>query len=428
MYSDKTVRNILSNNTPLHVNSDRLWQDFKELAQIGETRSGGVARLALSNEDLRARLWFANKLETFGLVIHDDEAGNVSGILPAKDTKAPTFLIGSHLDGVPDGGKYDNAVGIICAIECARVIAEAEIELPFHLEIINFTDGEGCWQSLFGSRAISGKIAENYMSDASTDYAPFRAALIRAGISPGKVAQARRHPHSIAGYLQLHIEQGYRLDEARMPIGIVTDIVGRTTYQVTFFGEAGHSGTTKTETRRDALRGAADFITQAHNSIREKYPEGVFNCGNVTVLPGAFNIIPSKACLTVECRHHNERTLSDMEAHILRLAQEVAINHHLTVNQKREIHMPAAPMSSKIIQAIATTCQQLNIPYIETVSYAGHDAQMLFDIAPTGMIFVPSVGGISHSPKEFTEWDDVVRGANVLLHTVLYLAQNHPRK
>jgi len=409
----------------LHVNAERLWRDFIELSQIGETRAGGVERLALSNEDLKSRLWFANKLEAIGLTVTDDEAGNVSGVLSTDNPEAQTFLIGSHLDGVPDGGRYDNAVGIICALECARVIHDAGIKLPFHLEIINFTDGEGCWQSLFGSRALAGKLTENYLSDHPTDYAPFRAALNRAGISPAKVKKAYRNPQQIAGYLQLHIEQGYRLDEAKIPIGIVTNIIGRTTYQLTFYGEAGHSGTTKLENRRDALRGAADFITQAHHRLHEKYPQGVFNCGNITVFPGAFNIIPSEAHLTVECRHHDERRLSDMESDMLTLAQEVALDNHLTIKQMRETHMHAATMSPNIIHSIKTTCQHMNIPFLEVVSYAGHDAQMVFDITPTGMIFVPSVGGISHSPKEFTEWDDIVRGATVLLHTVLRIANNY---
>jgi hydantoinase/carbamoylase family amidase len=422
------LSNKLNTQDDLRVNSDRLWRDFIELSLIGETRAGGVARLALSNEDLRARLWFANKLEANGLHVYDDDAGNLSGVLSCGNPKAKTLLIGSHLDGVPDGGRYDNSVGIICALECARVIQVAGIKLPFHLEIINFTDGEGCWQSLFGSRALANKLTDNYMSDTPTDYAPFRAALMRAGISPAKVKNAKRNPHHLAGYLEIHIEQGHRLDDAQIPIGIVTDIVGRTTYQMTFYGEAGHSGTTRRENRRDALRGAAEFITQAHRLVEENYPDGVFNCGNILVSPGAFNIIPSEAQLTVECRHYHKRTLADMESRILKLAQDTAIANRLTVSQKREIHMPAAHMSPEIANHIRTACQHLHITYLDIVSYAGHDAQMMFDITPTGMIFIPSKDGISHSPKEFTDWDDVVCGANVLLHTILQIANHYDAK
>ncbi len=411
----------------LRVNSERLWRDFIELSHIGETRAGGVERLALSNEDLRARLWFANKLETIGLHVYDDEAGNWSGVLPCGNIKAKTFLIGSHLDGVPDGGRYDNSVGIICALECARVIQSAGIQLPFHLEIINFTDGEGCWQSLFGSRALANKITDNYMTDTPTDYAPFRAALMRAGISPAKVKNAKRAPHHLAGYLEIHIEQGYRLDDAKIPIGVVTHIVGRTTYQMTFFGEAGHSGTTRLKNRRDALRGAAAFISEAHRIVQQEYPTGVFNCGNVHVSPGAFNIIPSEAQLTVECRHYDKRILADMESRILKLAQDIAIQNRLTVSQKRETHMPAAPLSPDIANHIRTACKKLNTVSLDVISYAGHDAQMMYDITPTGMIFIPSQGGISHSPKEFTAWDDVVLGANVLLHTILNIAEKYDK-
>lgn len=422
---NKVEHHPLNTYDNLRVNSERLWRDFVELSLIGKTSSGGVERLALSIEDLQARLWFANKLEACGLHVYDDDAGNLSGVLPCDNPKAKTFLIGSHLDGVPDGGRYDNSVGIICALECARVIQSAGVKLPFHLEIINFTDGEGCWQSLFGSRALANKLTENYMSDTPTDYAPFRAALMRAGISPAKVKNARRAPHHLAGYLEIHIEQGYRLDDAKIPIGVVTHIVGRTTYQMTFYGEAGHSGTTRPEHRRDALRGAAAFISEAHCLVEKEYPTGVFNCGNVHVLPGAFNIIPSEARLTVECRHYDKRILAEMESRILKLAQDIAIQHRLTVSQKREIHMPAAPLSPDIANHIRAACKKLNAAYLDIISYAGHDAQMMYDITPTGMIFIPSQGGISHSPKEFTEWDDVVLGANVLLHTILEIAEKY---
>ena len=248
----------------LKINPARLQQSFDELSAIGATVDGGVSRLALSNEDLEARAWLANQFESFDLMVRDDDAGNLSGVLPSDNPDARTLLIGSHMDSVPNGGRYDSSVGILAGLECLRTIRERGISLPFHLEAIDFTDEEGCWQSLFGSRAVTGHIDKSFASDHSVDYGPFRAALFRAGIRPGDVYKAKRNADDLFGYLELHIEQGYRLDNEGKTIGIVSGIVGRTTYQLTFYGEASHSGTTAMTERHDALLGASDYVCAAY--------------------------------------------------------------------------------------------------------------------------------------------------------------------
>ncbi|GAB4324824.1 MAG: Zn-dependent hydrolase [Phototrophicales bacterium] len=407
----------------LRINTQRLEIDFNELAEIGATKEGGISRLALSNEDLQARAWLANRFSQAGLLVRDDDAGNLSGVLLSKKQNAKHLLIGSHLDSVPNGGRYDSSVGLLAALEAVRSIQEAKIKLPFHVEIIDFTDEEGCWQSLFGSRALTGTLTENYLYDHNVDYGPFRAALYRAGIRPADVYKAKRDPSSLVGYLELHIEQGYRLHEAGIDIGVVTGIVGRTTYDIRFYGEATHSGTTRASARRDALRGAAVYICRAYELVQNNFPDGILNCGNIQVFPGAFNLIPSEARLTVECRHQNREALAEMESQLTRLAQEVAAEYRLTTNSQRVVHMPAAAMSGETISYIEQACDILNVSHMRLVSLAGHDAQSMSNFTPSGMIFIPSVNGISHSPREFTEWRHVVSGANVLLHTILLMAQ-----
>lgn len=409
------------------INSDRLLADFNELAEIGATHDGGVTRLALSNEDLQARAWFANRIEAAGLNIQDDDVGNLSGVLMCDNPRARRLLVGSHLDSVPNGGRFDGAVGVLAALECARTIQDAGIKLPFHLEIIDFTDEEGVWQSLFGSRGLTGNLSHNYVSDRDGDYGPFRAALFRAGIRLSDIHKAKRNPASVAGYLELHIEQGYRLDTTGINIGVVTGIVGRTTYEITFYGQASHSGTTETSRRRDALLGAATFITAANKVWRENYASGVLTCGNITVAPGSFNIIPAEARLTMECRSPDKDALAEMEAEMLRLAQNEAETQGLHVTWKRKAHMPAAAMSDKMITIIEDVCAEMNISHKRLVSYAGHDAQMMSTFTHAGMIFIPSVDGISHNPKEFTRWENVVEGANVLLHSILRLAAQNSK-
>ncbi len=404
------------------INTQRLSLDFNELAEIGATVDGGISRLALSLEDLEARAWLAGRLEAAGLEIRDDDAGNLSGVLRCRDDNAKTLIIGSHLDSVPNGGRFDGAVGIVAGLECLRSIRETGIELPFHVELIDFTDEEGCWQSLFGSRALTGTLKENYTTALSDEVAPFRAALFRAGIRPQDIVRTKRNPETLYGYLELHIEQSYLLDDAGIDIGVVTAIVGRTTHHITFHGEASHSGTTRTSARRDALLGAANFITGVHRLGRDAFPDGVVNCGNIDVKPGAFNIIPSEACVTVECRHCDRDTLQTMEEAIKAYAKQIAEENSLEVSIHRAVHMPAATMAGQMVLSIEQACANLNVSCMRLNSLAGHDAQSMSSFTPTGMIFIPSVDGISHSPKEFTHWENVLTGVDVLLETILLLA------
>ncbi|GAB4511771.1 MAG: Zn-dependent hydrolase [Anaerolineae bacterium] len=415
---------VINNLVNLKINAERLRANFEELGQIGATIDGGISRLALSNEDLEARAWLANQFESAGLIIQDDDAGNLSGIYYSAKPGAKTLLLGSHMDSVKNAGRYDSSIGILAALECVRTLKEAEVELPVHVEAINFTDEEGYWRSLFGSRALTGNLENTRIEDKSVDTVQFRAALFRAGIRPSDVHQALRNPATLAGYLQLHIEQGYRLHQWGIDIGVVTGIVGRSTYEITFYGEASHSGTTSPEMRRDALQGAASYITAAYEMVAKEFPDGVFNCGNVVVEPGAFNIIPAESRLTVECRHPQEEVVVAMESALIRLAQEQAIKYRLSVNTRRVIHMPAAVMSDWMIGKITASCEKLACTYTPLIGYAGHDAQIMSNFTPTGMIFIPTVDGISHSPREYSEWEHVLKGTTVLLYTILAIAQD----
>jgi beta-ureidopropionase / N-carbamoyl-L-amino-acid hydrolase len=408
----------------LHINGERLKADFDELAQIGETVAGGISRVALSNEDLEARAWFANRIDDAGLEVRDDDVGNLSGVLRSKKHSAKTLLIGSHLDSIPNGGRYDGTIGVLAGLECLRTIKAANLKLPCHLEVVDFTDEEGSWQSLFGSRGMAGRLTPMDIGDVTMDNTAFRAALSRAGISPYEVTNAKRDPKTLYAYLELHIEQGNRLEQERKTIGVVTNIVGRSTLQVTFLGQAGHSGTTAREQRRDALQGAAYFIMMAHQHVRETYAEGIFNCGNISVKPGAYNIIPEQAILTVECRHVDEAVLAEMEETVAMLARACANDYLLSAHTKRLIHMPAAKMAERCMSAVERSAAYFGLPQMRMVSYAGHDAQIISSVTDAGMIFIPSLGGISRNPREFSRWEDVVMGANVLLRTILDLALN----
>jgi hydantoinase/carbamoylase family amidase len=206
-----------------------------------------------------------------------------------------------------------------------------------------------------------------------------------------------------------------------MDIGVVTGVVGRTTYHVTFYGESSHAATTTRENRRDALHASARYIVQLHELIDE-YPEGIVNCGDVRVKPGAFNVIPSEAVLRVECRHPDETTLHEMEQRLIQLAEDIAAQHQLRVECREVLHRPAVTMAEPLLQIIDEVCDEAACKHQRMVSLAGHDAQILSPFTPAAMIFIPSVEGYSHNPREFTEWHHIELGANILLQTVLKLA------
>jgi acetylornithine deacetylase/succinyl-diaminopimelate desuccinylase-like protein len=354
---------VTSNRPTLRINSERLLRDFEQLSEIGATVGGGVSRLALSNEDLAARSWFADRIEEAGLQVRDDEVGNLSGWLCADDPGAKTLMIGSHLDTVPNGGRYDGAIGVLIALECLRRINEAGLKPRCHLEAINFTDEEGAWKSLFGSNGVIGKISAADIDDALLDNMPFRAALYRAGIMLEEIQNARR----------------------------------------------------------DALQGAAVFIISAHQLIRSEYADGVVNCGHLSVALDSFNVVPAEASLRMEIRHPETPTLVEMEARPIRLARECARDHRLTVSTQRVLYREAERMSPEFARQFQLACGAENVRCMPIASYSGHNAKIMNQMAPAGMIFLPSVDGISHNPREFTEWRHVELGANVLLRTILQL-------
>lgn len=406
----------------LRIDSERLLADFEALAQIGATMEGGVTRLAFTYPDQLARAWMADRILDAGFLLRDDDAGNQSGVLLSEYEHAGTLLLGSHLDTVENGGRYDGSVGVLAGMEVMRVLQASGARLPFHIEIVDFADDEGTWESLLGARALTGVLRPEMLNDTRIDRAPLRAALSQAGLNVRNIFNAAREPAEIVGYLELHVEHGTRLERASTPIGAVTGIVGRSTHLVTFHGEKGHSGTSDMYQRRDALRGAALFIVRAHDAMRERYGDGIFHCGNIEVHPGAFNIIPDLARITAECRHVDGDMLLLMETLMNEIARQCASTYGLTVSPECTARMPTAQMDSRFITLIEASADTLGLSHLRLASYAGHAAQFLGHFTPSGMIFVPSVRGIGHSPDESTRWDDVVNGANVLLHTILRLA------
>ena len=406
----------------LRVNSDRMLESFNQLALISATADGGVHRPTFSVSHLAARKWFREEVERAGLEFYMDGAGNHSALLTIQHSNAPTLLLGSHLDSVPNGGRFDGALGVIAALEVLRTIKESGIKLKVNIEAIDFTDEEGTLVGLLGSAALAGHLSQKDLQSPRGGRENLVEGMMRAELSDESMLSAARPKESLAGYLELHIEQGKRLERANIDIGIVSAIVGIWSYRLTFIGRADHAGTTTMDDRLDASLGASAFTLAAREMVVREFPNCVVNVGKMKFTPGAFNIVPAQVEVSLEFRSPDEEEFKRLDAALLSLAQAEATRFGLEL--KVEFlgkHSPSI-MSDVVQKAYASACGDLGLSHVSLTSGAGHDGQSLADLCPVGMIFVPSVDGASHSPREFTKWEDCVNGANVLLQAALKLA------
>jgi N-carbamoyl-L-amino-acid hydrolase len=406
----------------LKINAQRLLDDLETLSQIGRMPGGGVSRPAMSPADLEGRAWFRARVEAAGLEFRQDGAANLSAVLPAPDPSARTLLTGSHLDTVPDGGRYDGALGVLAALEALRTISETSLSLPVHLEAISFTDEEGELQDQLGSQAVAGTLTARDLERPRGGGDRLAAGMRRLGLTPQSVLAARRDPESLLAFVELHVEQGPRLEAAGTNIGVVTAVVGIRSYWLRFTGQAAHAGTTPMDARSDAVWGAAAFVAAARDLVMTRFSPGVLNCGQIEVRPGAFNIVPAEARLALELRHGSEALLDDMEETLFELAEELAQAQGLALGRELVARVVAATLDEGLMRSIEGAAGRLGLSHERMFSFAGHDAQAVSAITPSAMLFVPSVGGASHNPREFTRLEDVVNGANTLLHTLLGLA------
>ncbi len=405
----------------IQIDRERFLDSLHQQAEIGGNIEHGMNRTTFSPTDLEIRAWFAAQIRASGLEYHIDGAGNQSGILRSAQPDAKTLLIGSHLDSVPNGGSYDGALGVIVGLEVVRALRDAQADLPFHVEVINFTDEEGTLRGLLGSMAFAGKLTRDDLLNVRGGPERLETALNAAGLNIDSILSAARDPQSLLGYLEVHIEQGTRLEEAGIDIGIVTGIVGVRSFWLTFNGEAAHAGTKPMAARKDALWGASAFIQQARERIMHDYFPGVVNFGNMQIEPGAFNIVPRLVRLALEFRHGDLSTLDEMQTVLMGLAGQCADQYGLSLIVQPVDNCPPALMAGHLIETVEQAADACGLSYTHLLSFAGHDAQSLAQVTPSVMFFVPSVGGISHNPLEFTGPDDCAHAAEIMLQTVLGL-------
>jgi beta-ureidopropionase / N-carbamoyl-L-amino-acid hydrolase len=398
----------------LDLDGARLLADLDHLAAIGAEPSGGVSRVAYSAADIEARIWVRDTMLGLGMQARRDEALNLIGRHPGRESHLKPLALGSHTDTVPDGGRFDGALGVVAGLACVRALRDADVQLRHPVEVIDFAAEEATLGGgTIGSRAMTGRLPAGAMQRLAWDGRPAAAHLRDAGVDPRGLNRAVRPRRCLAAYLELHIEQGGTLDAAGVPIGVVEAIVGIRRYTATFAGRANHAGTTAMADRSDALVMAAPFVIGVRDAA---VAAGVV--GTVGVLrarPGAPNVVPGHVELEAEVRGPDEAVLDRVEADIGALAERQG--GRLT----RTSASPLVRSHPEMVAALEASARQLGLPCRRLYSWAGHDAMVIGELIPQAMAFVPSRDGISHSPDEFTPPERCVDGARVLLHALQVL-------
>ena len=402
----------------LRVNAERLQERIDRLARIGGTPQG-VTRLAFTEADLRGREYVTRLMQEAGLQVRVDDAGNLSGRRQGRQPVRPAIVLGSHIDTVPLAGAYDGVLGVMAAIECVQVLEEHGIRTRHPLEVIVFANEEG---GMTGSRALSGRLNAQALDESSRSGMSIRQGIAALGGDAGRISRAIRRPGEVRAYLELHIEQGGSLESEGTDIGIVEGFVGIRWWDVTVKGFANHAGTTPMNARQDALLAAAKLVIAVHQAARTLPGRQVATVGRIAAEPGAPNVIPGRVELSLELRDLAGPKLDQLFQEIRRQARLIGQETKTGIEFK-EIDIGVEPTLTdpKLQEVIREAAEAMGLSYARLPSGAAHDAQNMARIAPSALIFVPSVGGISHSPREYTRPRDVANGANLLLQTLIRL-------
>jgi N-carbamoyl-L-amino-acid hydrolase len=402
----------------LRVDGPRLTQWLVALARFGGTEDGGVARVAYGEADLEARGYVTELMRSAGLEVTVDLAGNLVGRRSGSVPDLAPLAFGSHIDSVPGGGRYDGPVGSLAAVEVVQTLEENGHHTRHPLEVVIFQNEEG---GLVGSRALSGELSVEELERMTHSGLTMREGIRRIGGDPGRLSSARRRPGHYAAFLELHIEQGRVLEAQGTDIGVVEGIVGINWWNVTIEGVANHAGTTPMDQRRDALLAASRFVEMVNRVVTATPGNQVGTVGKLEVSPGAPNVIPGRVAASLELRDLRTETMQALFAEIEREAHRIGEESGTSFTFTSSFSSSPAPTDPRVQQAVQTAANALGLSTRRIPSGAGHDTQSMARFAPAGMIFIPSVNGISHSPQEFSHPEDIENGANVLLHALLAL-------
>ncbi len=402
------------------IDSARLNRTLEELGRFGDTPEG-MQRIAFSPADIAGREYIISLMHGAGLETRIDTAGNIIGRRAGSSPGLPAIALGSHTDTVPSGGKYDGALGVMAAIEAVQTLADNRVTLRHPVEALVLTNEEGTrfhrW--LIGSRAMAGLLEPEDLTAVDDEGVHLSVRLADIGGDLSRIEEAARKRGELAAYFELHIEQGPTLLQSKVPIGVVTAITGRAVFEVEVKGMSNHAGTTPMPARRDALVSASRLILAVQRLAAELQTCRVATVGSVQTLPNAVNVIPGTVRLGLEFRDVGMEALTAAEAELRRAAAEISNSDGVDMEIQRHRASRPVPIQPRMQALVEEAASRCGLTHIRLPSGAGHDAQALAAIADAAMIFVPSVGGISHSPEEFSTPEDCANGAQALLELLL---------
>ena len=406
----------------LQISAQRLNDTLQTLGRIGETPEG-MQRIAFSPADVEGRDYVMSLMCEAGLSVRVDAAGNVIARKEGSVDGLPAIGMGSHTDTVPKGGKYDGALGVLGAIECVQTLKDEGMTTRHPLEVLVYTNEEGTqfrrW--LYGSRAMAGLMEDDDLTCVDELGVPIGDRLKDIGGDVSRISEAARSSEEFSAYLELHIEQGPVLHRTGIAIGDVTAITGRIGMNVSVRGFANHAGTTPMGHRRDALMAATHVIQSVNRIATDEEMCRVGTVGMVEVSPNAENVIPGRVDISVEFRDETTQRIRQAANRFREVCDALCQRWDVTIEIEEIGLASPAPMHDDIRAVIRDSARKLGLSLSSLPSGAGHDAQSMAEITKTGMIFVPSVDGVSHSPREYTSPEDCANGANVLLQTLLAL-------
>lgn len=414
---------LVSNNKKvgvgLSVNGKRIESRIFELAKFGRDANGHGYRVAYTKGDIEGRVWFMDLMKKAGLDPTIDAAGNIIGKRKGKNPSLKPIGFGSHIDMVPDGGNYDGTLGSISALEVIEILNENNVITEHPLEVIIFGNEEG---GTIGSKAMVGELTSDGLQQKSQSGLTMAEGIKAIGGNPDNIQSCIRKKGDFHAWVELHIEQGGILEKEKIQVGVVEGIVGIVHWEVTVEGFANHAGSTPMNMRQDALLAASKFILTVNEVINSVKGNQVGTVGKIAVTPGAYNVIPGKVVLGLEIRDLSSEKIEKLFSEIEKRAATIAKDFKTTISFVRQPNESKPALTNKALQqTINTSAKALGFSTKFMQSGAGHDSQHMATIAPAAMIFIPSVGGISHSPKEFSTATDMANGANVLLQTILKL-------
>ena len=409
----------------LSINAQRLNDTLQSLGRIGETQEG-MQRIAFSPADVEGREFVKSLMTEAGMSVRVDAAGNVIARKVGSEVGLPAIGMGSHTDTVPKGGKYDGALGVLGAIECVQTLKDAGMTTRHPIEVLVYTNEEGTqfrrW--LYGSRAMAGLMEDDDLTCVDELGVSIGERLKDIGGDVSRISEAIRSPDEFSAYLELHIEQGPVLHQTGIAIGDVTAITGRIGMNVSVRGFANHAGTTPMGHRRDALMAATHVIQSVNRIATDEEMCRVGTVGMVEVSPNAENVIPGRVDISVEFRDETTQRIRQAANRFREVCDGLCQRWDVTIDIEEIGLASPAPMHDEIRAVIRDSARKLGFSLSSLPSGAGHDAQSMAEITRAGMIFVPSVNGISHSPHEYTSPEDCTNGVNVLLQTLLTLDSN----